>query len=110
MKHLIWILVIVLASCQNGQNCTVINNSDSQIENIVFSNGFDSINQNVLKQKEQTPLFLGFKTTTNNDGVYLFRFTQNGKLESRTFGYYSNGIPNETPFIIEIKNDTFVIR
>ena len=73
MKRLIcWILAITIASCQNNQKCVVINNTDNQVENIVFSNGFDTINHNILKQKEQTSFFLDFKKVPNNDGVYLF--------------------------------------
>ena len=110
MKHLIWILAIVFTSCQNGQNCTVINNADNQVENITFSNGFDTINHTILKEKEQMSLFLDFKKVPNNDGVYFFKFTQNGIFRSKTFGYYTNGIANDKPFTIEIKNDTFLIR
>lgn len=102
-KHLIWILAIVLVSCSNGQYCTVINNSNNEVENIVFSNGFDTINHTILKEKEQASLFLDFKKVPKSDGAYSFKFTQNDTLHSRTFGYYSNGIANDTPFTIEIK-------
>ena len=110
MKHLIWILAIVFASCHNGQNCTVINNTDSQVENISFSNGFDTINHTILKQKEQILLSLDFKKAPKSDGVYFLKFTQNGTLHSKIFGYYSNGIASDKIFTIEIKNDTFLIR
>ncbi len=111
MKQIIYVLSIFFVSCTNIQNCIIVNHSDSQVKNIIFSNGFDTVCHKKLEPTGKISLLLNFeKKSPKGDGCYFIEFTQKDTLRHRSFGYYSNGCANDEPDTIEIKNDTFLIN
>ncbi|MGV6831412.1 MAG: hypothetical protein ACWA5P_07620 [bacterium] len=117
MKKLILlsVLSITLTSClfigkSDVIKCTIKNNSDGAIENVIISTSenlaqisFENIasNQSVTERLSMK----GNKT----DGSYTLAFTQSdGTKVSKKYGYYTNGIAVDDWVVFEIQKDTII--
>lgn len=114
-KTLFGFLILTLNSCHfigkgDGIKFTIKNKSDFPIENVRFttSENLVELKFDKIKPNESVSGFLSMKEN-KSDGSYVLEFTRmNGKKESKTYGYYTNGGALDTRIDFEIKKDTII--
>ena len=105
-------IVLTLNSCkfiEKGISFVIQNESKFTLEKVRFST---SENLAVMKfdkiePKECVSDFLTMKEN-KSDGTYVFEFTRNGKKETKSYGYYTNGGALDARVKFEIRNDTIM--
>ena len=110
MKKLIFLILILTFSCKSGVDIELNNQSDITIDNIILSNGFDSLNIKSLKPMEKRNVFLKFNKKNNSDGSYRIECQINNKKIIKNFGYYSNGIPTNSSYLLVISKDSIRVK
>jgi hypothetical protein len=104
-------LIIIFIRCESGINISVTNKTESKIENLSISNGFnvstiDSLNPNMTKH-----LDLDFKkNNTKSDGNYFIKYKYKNEIKVFPFGYYSNGVPSTNEVSVFILNDSIHVE
>ncbi len=108
----LYIFIIFLAtSCSYGIPIEIKNSSDQTIEDIHITNGFNVVHLKSLHSNQSKQVFLDFKDKNpNQDGICFISFRLNDRKKNRKFGYYSNGIPLNKSFYIDIQKDSIVIE
>lgn len=118
MRKLLSLLLIImtLTSCslfvESGIELEIENNSDHPITDVKFTTT-EKLNVIEFKNIEINNSVSGFLKMDKNkmDGSYLLKFNRsNGQNESREFGYYTNGAPEENKIIFKVENDTISVR
>lgn len=113
MRNLIYLFIIVFTiSCSNSSKeikFTISNVSDSRITDIKFTNGVNHISIPTLDLGSKKTVKLIFDGVPKLDGGYKFYYRINSQDFYRNFGYYSNGIPLNTDYYLEVKKDTVLI-
>lgn len=110
-KTLISFSILTLLSCTNSVDFNLKNASLNKIDSMVVTNNFDSITINELKVNSEISKELSFlKKQPKNDGNYKVTIFKNGTSKDTTFGYFSNGMPLNKRFNIEISERGFVIN
>ena len=110
MKNFIFFLFILTFSCQSGVSVEVENQSDEIINKIILSNGLDSLNIEHLEPLEKRNVFLKFNKINKLDGSYMIEFNMNNQKLIKNFGYYSNGIPTNSSYLLIISKDSISVR
>lgn len=88
----------------------IINNTNSLLKEIKISNGINNIYIENLDSKQTKNIVLEFKNVPKIDGGYQLNYMSNSKNNIKNFGYYSNGIPIDKSFYIDIRKDTVFIK
>ncbi len=111
MKKIIFISVIlVVLSCKSGVDFKVLNSSNTTIDSLIISNGYDEIRFSRIYVNETKKDFMEFSSDIKNDGGYFVECYSEEFYKKENFGYYSNGIPSNTSFSIVIKKNTIKIN
>ena len=111
MKFSLLGLILLLSSCEYGTSVTITNNTAAIIDSIIVSTGFYSDKLENIGEQNSKTIFLNFQgNTQKGDGIISLEIFKNGKIRSSQFGYFSNGIPPDDEFFVEIFNDTIIIR
>ncbi len=104
------LLSISLLSCSSPSIEMYIQNSTStEILNIEISNHNKELttgNFSIAPGEELTK-YLDFSKASVMDGSYLLSIDADQK---KSFGYYTNGLPLEKGYHLEIKPDTIIIK
>lgn len=105
-------IFVIMMSCNTFTSVkfTLINKRDNLIDSIKISNSYDDVVLHKLKinQKMYSTLVFG-DSIPRGDGNYFIESYSNNEIQSTNFGYFSNGIPSNSSFSIEIKNDTIIV-
>lgn len=113
MKLFKYIFISILfTSCKYGTHFEVQNNTKSNIDSLIITNGFNSLKfYNIApNDKEKGILDFSKNNGSNNDGNYKINISSMNYYRYQFFGYYSNGTPSESKFKIMIENDTILIN
>lgn len=115
MKKIIIYITFIFFSigCHNNQDKVdfkIINNTNSLLKEIKISNGINNIYIENLDSKQTKNIVLEFKNVPKIDGGYQLNYMSNSKNNIKNFGYYSNGIPIDKSFYIDIRKDTVFIK
>ena len=103
----ICLLAFLCISCTNSAKFEV--SSKLVVDSIIISNGIDLLKLEEIKPGKSTIHDLTFSKSIKGDGNYQAEaWIKNVKLTSR-FGYYSNGIPGGSKYIIIIDKDTIMV-
>jgi hypothetical protein len=96
-------------SCISKTEFIIKNSTNSLIDSIKISNGYDYVFINGVKIKETVKCNLKFSDLTPNyDGLfYIEIFPSSRKYK---FGYYTNGLQPDYQYYIEIKKDTILVN
>jgi len=110
-KYAIGILTLVFffTSCSNKvvADFEITNNTDFVIDSLKIEPMVITDGKYIsLKPNEKTEYRADMTGIAKIDGSYRITFKQNGKLNVKDFGYYTNGYPTEKLTRIEIENDT----
>ncbi len=104
-------IIFLATSCTYGIPIEIKNSSGQTVEDINITNGFNVVHLESLQSNKSKQVFLDFKdNNSNQDGICSFSFRLNDRKKSRKFGYYSNGIPLNKSFHIDIQKDSIVIE
>lgn len=117
MKKVIFLFILpLLFSCnltkENGISYKVVNNSDTEINNIVLSTS-EKMDSTVIKTIGPNKVVKGFLTmkNTRTDGSYTLTFDHfDGSKEHAQGGYYTNGGSLDSWIRFEIQKDTVLIK
>jgi len=113
MRNIIYLLFVAFTvSCSNSSKeikLTVSNVSDSRITDIKITNGVNKTSIDTLDIDTEKTVKLVFEGVPKVDGGYKFYYRINSKKFYRNFGYYSNGIPLNSEYYLEVKKDTVLI-
>lgn len=108
------ILPILFLSCQSLKQeveVTIINKTETHIDSIVVTNWIEDAKANNISKNDSIGFNLGFENNkVMGDGSYAVSYYFNGKKYFKDFGYYSNGIPTNSNYTIEIHNDTLIVK
>lgn len=109
------ILLVFLLSCKDllkkESRITIINKTDTHIDSLVVTNWIEEAKANRINRNDSMEFNLGFENNkVNGDGSYAISYFLNDKIHLEGFGYYSNGIPTNSTYKIEIYNDTLIIK
>lgn len=111
---IVWVAVSSLFfscfSCGSSSIEMQIQNSTStEIQNIEISNHNKELTTNTfsLAPGEKLTKQLDFSHASVMDGSYLLSI---GTNQRKSFGYYTNGLPLEKGYHLEIKADTVIIN
>jgi hypothetical protein len=116
MKKIGYIIILfssITFSCTNkfGSTFEVENKTNSNIDSLFISNGFNNVNLNKINKNEKVILFLDFKKNNpKSDGNFLIKYKLNNKHRNKMFGYFSNGIPSNKNVKVQIYEDTIIIN
>mgnify|MGYP003111225497 CR=1 FL=1 len=113
MKNLFFyfFILFIVTSCNYGVDFEIQNSTNSLLDSIILTNGFNNAKVFDLKPQKTKEIFLDFKVNNpNQDGLYGIQVFSNKVLRGQYFGYYSNGIPSSENYIIEIKKDTILVE
>ena len=112
MKNVFFILVFIfIFSCKYGVDFEVKNKSNTIIDSLNISNGYDEIRFGIIGIGEVRSEVLKFTNNTpNNDGSYKIEYYYGKLFRKESFGYYSNGIPLNSSFSIVIEKDSIRIN
>jgi len=110
MKTHIILLAVLCISCSNSAKFEVFNQSNISVDSVTISNGADLLKLKEIRPGQSQIRTLKFSTDTNGDGNYQAEvWIKKTCLRSR-FGYYSNGIPNGSKYVVSIKKDTIIVN
>lgn len=112
-KYLMLLILFIslCMSCRHGVNIILENKSDTVFDSILIQTDFNKMKLKKIKKNESHTLFVNFKNSKHKgDGVFILQMFDNGQVKNQQFGYFSNGIPPSDNFIIEIYNDTIIIK
>lgn len=117
MKKLIVITIILtLNSCsmfkENGIEMKIKNNSSEPITNVEFTTTekIEIIKINKIEPNESVTEFLSMRKN-KTDGAYSLTFTRaNGKKETSSGGYYTNGVSLDHWIDLIVENDTTIVK
>lgn len=108
---MVWVVVCgLLFSCGSPSIEMQIQNSTSaDILNIEISNHNKEVTTDTfsIAPGEELTKYLDFSNASVMDGSYLISIDADQK---KSFGYYSNGLPLEKGYHLEIKADTIIIK
>ncbi len=111
MKKLIFLSLIILSSCGKSRiNFTVKNNSDIVFDSVVVSGlgRFKIVN---FQPNTEVFDFIDWSNSkTRTDGGYQIKLYENGTIRYKAFGYFSNGIPSDSKYYIEVQKDTIIVK
>lgn len=111
--YIIILFSTITFSCTNkfGSVFEVENKTNSSIDSLFISNGFNNVNLNKIDSNEKVILFLDFnKNNPKSDGNFQIKYKQYNKHRNKMFGYFSNGIPSNKNVKVEIYKDTIIIH
>jgi len=114
-KIIFIILLVFLFSCKDSPGkeveITVINKTETYIDSIVVTNWIEDAKVNRINMKDSMEFNLGFENIkVKGDGSYGISYYLNDKKYFNAFGYYSNGIPTNSTYTIQIYNDTLIVK
>lgn len=101
-----------ISNGNKGVEVTIDNQSDFEIKNIVVttSEHQSKVDLPKIEVHQKNKAFLSMKDHLV-DGHYLLEFTKDDSIkETKSFGYYTNGVPLDKEINITIKNDTVIIE
>ena len=104
---------ISIISCSNRDNQVsfkIWNSNDNYINNLVISNGVNEVVFDTILPHKTIDINLNFKNVPKKDGGYKLSYKLNSEEFFKNFGYYSNGIPTNSIYLIKIKKDTILIN
>ncbi|WP_272023172.1 hypothetical protein [Olleya namhaensis] len=113
MKKLIFLGTILLSiSCKNGVDFELLNNTNTDIDSLIITNGFNNLVIKKIPMNKKKEGFLDFKKNNpRHDGIFNIRYFNKGKMiKSKSFGYYSNGSPSVKLFNVSIEKDTIITK
>ncbi|TYB78799.1 hypothetical protein [Bizionia myxarmorum] len=113
MKNSLFILFIfaLITSCSYGVDFEIQNNTNTQIDSLTITNGFNTVKIFDLKPQEIYKTFLDFKEyNPKQDGSFGVHVYSENSVRAELFGYYSNGIPLTKSYKLEIKKDTILVK
>jgi hypothetical protein len=104
-------LILLLASSCEHETIAyfeITNHSSEKIESLsINASGYDNNKAISIEVDEKKEYVMDMSDITASDGEYQLDFKfASGEMESRNFGYYSNGIPLESITRIVIEKDT----
>ena len=108
--------IITLSSCgaDNVANFEIINQTSETIDSVKVScsgtNYFQKSKSEKILPGEKSNIILKMNGVDRVDGNYYIEIFKNNKQRSKDFGYYSNGVPTNSTYRLEIKNDTILIK
>ena len=109
-KLILFFLPFAFLSCNNSVNFILKNTSLKEIDSLIVTNNFDTIKINHLKINSIISKELIFlKKQPKGDGNYRIISYENGIEQDTTFGYFSNGLPINKEFKIEIIEKGFIV-
>jgi len=101
----------LLISCKYGADFEIQNNTKSNIDSVIVTNGFNSFKLYNIKFNNKKEGFLDFKKNNpKHDGQYIMQLFIKDSIKRKAFGYYSNGSPSGSKFKIMIENDTILVN
>lgn len=116
MKRIVLgILILAFNSChfigkESGIKVTITNKSATLIENIRFttSENLGELRFDKIEPHKSVSGFLSMKDT-KSDGDYVLEFARmNSKKESKSYGYYTNGVALDSCVEFSIEKDTVI--
>jgi len=115
-KYFTHLALIILSSCGADKvaNFEIINQSRETIDSVKVSCSGTNYLQKSKSEKillgEKSNIILKMNGIDRVDGNYYIEIFQKSKQRSKDFGYYSNGVPTNSIYRLEIKNDTILIK
>jgi len=111
MKYLVsFFSILLFISCSYGVSFQIHNNTNSKIDSVKISGG-SSIVFYDIKPNKTVNKFMDFRNTRSmNDGAFTVEIFKKDQVRRQNFGYISNGIPQNSSFMLEIKKDTVKIK
>jgi len=105
---------LIFLSCIQSNNeveIKVFNKTDKNIDSLYITNWINDKKIKKISKNDSVRINLGFKNNTiKSDGNYSLSYYINKEKYISDFGYYSNGIPTNSKYIIKIYNDTLTIK
>jgi len=109
----IFVIFVFIWSCSNNRNQAyfqVQNSTKDVIKNISISNGVNKEKLPKLISNDKVNINLSFEDVPRADGGYQIIYFLDSKKYVKNFGYYSNGVPTNSIYSLEIKKDTVLIK
>ena len=108
----IFSLLLILTSCNDSviMDFEIVNYSGFPIDSLKIEPNNNEEGKFIsLKQGEKVAYKSDMSTIAKADGAYQISFVMDGKEQTQTFGYYTNGYPLEKRMKIEIRKDTLLV-
>jgi hypothetical protein len=101
----------MLSSCKHGIKFKVKNRSELLIEKAIITNGVNDVKLKNLANGKTKTLTLDFSNNKlTNDGSYGIKVKFSDRVNlSKKFGYFSNGLPSDSRFEINVTKDTIIV-
>ena len=112
-KYLILIFLCGLISCHNNTSMKfeVTNKSMDLIKNVQIScTGSKDIETSEFDKQNKIKYRLDMSNIPKTDGSYKVVFNRDGEMESKVFGYYTNGYPINNKYEILILENNIEIK
>ena len=112
-KFLILIFLCCFISCSNNTSMEfeVTNESMDLIENVQIScTGCEDIETLEFNKQNKIKYRLDMSNIPKTDGSYKLVFNRDGEMESKGFGYYTNGYPLNHKYEIQILENNIEIN
>ncbi len=111
MKYIVcFFSVLLFISCSHGVSFQIHNNTKSKIDSVKISGG-SNIMFYEIKPYKTVNKFMDFKNSRSmTDGAFKIEIFKKDQVRQQYFGYISNGIPQNSGFLLEISKDTVKIK
>jgi len=102
---------IISCGISPTMNFEVINHSKENISNIqITATGSSEIETIEFNNDNKLDYELDMSDVPKTDGAYMIEFIRDGEIENKTFGYYTNGYPVNSKYIIDITDNEISIK